>query len=132
MDNASIKYYSDGESQLALSPFDNYVKFKIAKLDGDDLINISLESVNKVVLNLGSVAVDNTLNYADVELGEGEIMFKIDKATVTKATKQADNTYMLSIVNGTDKTLIHYGKFNVLGNNRADNAAQLNVQSPIN
>lgn len=132
VDNTAIKYYSDGESQLTLSPFDNYIKFKIAKLDGEDLINISLESVNKVVLNLGGIAIDNTLNYADVELGEGEIMFKIDKATITKATKQSSNTYMLSIENGTDKTLIHHGTFNVLGNDRADNATQLSTQSPIN
>ena len=132
VDNSAIKFYSDGESTLKLSPFDNYVKFKIAKLDGDDLINISLESVNKVVLNLGSVAIDNSLNYADVELGEGEIMFKIDTATVTKASKQSSDTYMLSIQNGNDKTLIHHGKFEILGNSRPDAQSQLDTQSPVN
>lgn len=130
-DNADITFYADGESKLTLSPFDNYVKFKIAKLQGSDFINISLESVNKVILNLGNIAVENTLNYADVELGEGEIMFKIPTATVTKASKQSSNTYMLSIDNGNDKTLIHHGTFTVLGNNRADNATQLNTQSPV-
>lgn len=131
VDNSSIKYYSDGESQLKLSPFDNYIKFKIAKLDGDDLINISLESVNKVVLNLGNVAIDNTLNYADVELAEGEIMFKISEAVMNKVARQSNDTYMLSIHNGNDKTLIHHGTFTVLGSNNPNSAPQLRVQSPI-
>ena len=132
IDNSSIKYYSDGESELTLSPFDNYIKFKIAKLDGDDLINISLESVNKVVLNLGNVAIDNTLNYADVELAEGEIMFKISESVMNKVARQSNGTYMISIHNGNDKTLIHHGTFKVLGSNNPNNPAQLNVQSPIN
>ena len=131
VDNSSIKYYSDGESQLKLSPFDNYIKFKIAKLDGDDLINISLESVNKVVLNLGKVAIDNTLNYADVELAEGEIMFKISEAVMNKVARQSNSTYMLSIHNGNDKTLIHHGTFTVLGSNNPNDSTQLQVQLPI-
>ena len=117
-DNAEIKYYSDGESQLALSPFDNYVKFKIAKLDGDNLISISLESVDKVVLNLGDIAIDNSMNYHDVELGEGEIMFKIDQKNATAASKKSGGTYMLSIVNGVDKTLIHHGTYKILGSTK--------------
>jgi len=115
VDNSEITYFADGKSVLTLSPFDNYVKFKIAKKSGSDLINISLESVDKVILNLGGVAIENTLNYADVELGEGEIMFKISESDITAASKEKNNNYMLSIQNGTDKTLIHHGTFNILG-----------------
>lgn len=115
VDNSEITYYADGASQLVLSPFDNYVKFKIAKKSGDDLINISLESVDKVILNLGNVVIENSLNYADVELGEGEIMFKISEANSIAASKEKNNTFMLSIQNGTDKTLIHHGTFKILG-----------------
>jgi len=122
VDSSEIKYKSDGESKLVLSPFDNYVKFKIAKLDGNDLISISLENVDAVVLNLGSIAIENTLNYADVELAEGEIMFKIEEKNVRAAAKNISymaknrgGTYMISIKNGLDKTLIHHGTFEVLG-----------------
>jgi hypothetical protein len=117
VDNTSIKYYSDGESNLVLSPFDNYVKFKIAKLDGDDFIAISLESVDKVVLNLGNISIDNTLNYSDVELGEGEIMFKIDEKNATAAAKNSGGKYILSVVNGQDKTMIHHGTYKIIGVN---------------
>ena len=114
VDASEMKFYADGESLLTLSPFDNYVKFKIGKLSGDDLINVSLESVDKVILNLGNVAISNSLNYADVELGEGEIMFKISEADMTAASKQESRTFMLSIANGTDKTLIHHGNFKIV------------------
>ena len=114
VDASEMKFYADGESELTLSPFDNYVKFKIAKLSGEDLINVSLESVEKVILNLGNVAIDNSLNYADVELGEGEIMFKISEANMIAASKQESRKFMLSIANGTDKTLIHHGTFKIV------------------
>tara|TARA_R110000772_G_scaffold105909_2_gene207741 strand:+ start:179 stop:2269 length:2091 start_codon:yes stop_codon:yes gene_type:complete len=114
VDNSQIEYYADGKSKLILSPFDNYVKFKIAKLDGNNLISISLEGVDKVVLNLGDVPVDNSLNYADVELAEGEIMFKIKQSDIESARALKGKTYMLSIMNGTDKTLIHYGEFSII------------------
>ena len=118
VDSSEIKYKSDGESKLVLSPFDNYVKFKIAKLDGDDLISISLENVDAVVLNLGSIAIENSLNYADVELAEGEIMFKIEEKNATAAAKNSGGTYMLSIKNGQDKTLIHHGTYEILGSTK--------------
>lgn len=118
VDSSEIKYKSDGESKLVLSPFDNYVKFKIAKLDGDDLISISLENVDAVILNLGSIAIENSLNYADVELAEGEIMFKIEEKNATAAAKNSGGTYMLSIKNGQDKTLIHHGTYEILGSTK--------------
>lgn len=118
VDSSEIKYKSDGESKLVLSPFDNYVKFKIAKLDGNDLISISLENVDSVVLNLGSISIENSLNYADVELAEGEIMFKIEEKNATAAAKNSGGTYMLSIKNGQDKTLIHHGTYEILGSTK--------------
>lgn len=113
VDNTQIKYYADGESELVLSPFDNYIKFKIAKMNGDDIIAISLESVDKVILNLGKIAIENTLSYGNVELGEGEIMFKVDQKTINLLVAR-ESGYALSIVNGLDKTLIHHGSWSVL------------------
>lgn len=118
IDASEIKYKADGESKLVLSPFDNYVKFKIAKLDGDDLISISLENVDAVILNLGSIEIENSLNYADVELAEGEIMFKIEEKNATAAAKNSGGTFMLSIKNGQDKTLIHHGTYEILGSTK--------------
>ena len=115
VDSSEIKYKADGESNLVLSPFDNYVKFKIAKLDGDDLISISLDNTDSIVLNLGSIEIENSLNYSDVELGEGEIMFKIDEKNAAAASKNSGGTYMISVKNGLDKTLIHHGTYEILG-----------------
>lgn len=131
VDSSSIQYLSDGQSKLTISPFDNYIKFKIAKLDGDDLIAISLENVDAVILNLGNIEIENTLNYSDVELSEGEIMFKIEEKNARAAAKNTGGTYMLSIKNGLDKTLIHHGTFEVLGSEaRVDNGPGANNINP--
>jgi hypothetical protein len=130
VDNSTITYYSDGNSQLTLSPFDNYIKFKVAKQDGNDLISISLEGADKVVLDLAGVSIDNNMNYDDVDLSDGEIMFKISQENAQKAknaiANSSDNVYMLSIQNGSDKTMIHHGKYTVLGA-----SANTTVSAPI-
>ena len=84
----------------------------------DDLISISLENVDAVILNLGSIEIENSLNYADVELAEGEIMFKIEEKNAAAASKNSGGTYMLSIKNGQDKTLIHHGTYEILGSSK--------------
>ena len=117
INNSEIEFFADGESSLTLSPFDNYLKFKIAKKDGDDYLNIGLESVQRVLLNFGNIQIENSLNYANVELGEGEIMFRIDESAMNTIAKEDDRVYMLSIFNGTDKTLIHHGTYDIIGNN---------------
>ena len=130
VDSSPITYYGDGKSILTLSPLDNYVKFKIAKQDGDDLIAISLENSDAIILTLGDVDIQNTLNYSDVELAEGEIMFKIESKSAKAAAGKYQKTYMLSIKNGQDKTLIHHGKYQVLGSieiaSNIDDQANLN------
>ena len=122
-DNSTITYFADGQSQLSLSPFDNYIKFKVAKQDGNDLISISLEGADKVVLDLAGVSIDNLMNYDDVDLSDGEIMFKISQENAQKAktalANSSSSVYTLSIQNGTDKTMIHHGTYTVLGSNLA-------------
>ena len=134
-DASPITYFADGNSKLKLSPFDNYVKFKIAKQDGNDLISISLENVDAVILTLGNVEIENTLNYSDVELAEGEIMFKIEEKNAKAAAKSSGGTYMLSIKNGLDKTLIHHGTYEIIGGGleqatRSDLTSNLNNINP--
>lgn len=123
VDAAEITYFSDGQSLLNLSPYDNFVKFKIAKKDGDSLIAISLESVDKVILDFGGgIQIDNMINYVDVDLSEGEILFNINTtlAQQAKALQQKENAagknaiYTLAIQNGSTKTMIHHGIFTVL------------------
>ena len=121
VDNSTITYYADGQSQLVLSPFDNYVKFKVAKQDGNDLIAISLEGADKIVLDLAGVSIDNLMNYDDVDLSDGEIMFKISQENAQKAISSTNNAYMISIQNGTDKTMIHHGTYTVLGSSTSTN-----------
>lgn len=125
VDASQITYFADGQSTLSLSPYDNFVKFKIAKRDGANLIAISLESVDKVLLNLGSnIVVENSVNYTDVDLSEGEIMFSISSqiAQQAKAVQQqaqangTQATYTIAIQNGSTKTMVHHGTFNVIGN----------------
>lgn len=123
VDASEITYYADGQSLLSLSPYDNFVKFKIAKKDGDSLIAISLESVDRVILDLGGgIQIDNMINYVDVDLSEGEILFNIGTALAqqAKSFQLVENAagrnavYTLAIQNGSTKTMIHHGIFTVL------------------
>jgi len=117
-DASEVIYYADGQSTINLSPYDNYIKFKVAKKDGDDIIAISLEGADRVILDLGeTVTVNNLMNYDDVDLSNGEIMFKITQEMAQKAKNAANKNYTLAIQNGADKTMVHYGKYTVLGGN---------------
>lgn len=117
-DASEVTYYADGQSTINLSPYDNYIKFKVAKKDGDDIIAISLEGADRVILDLGeTVTVNNLMNYDDVDLSNGEIMFKITQEMAQKAKNAANKNYTLAIQNGADKTMVHYGKYTVLGGN---------------
>lgn len=117
-DASEVTYYADGQSIINLSPYDNYIKFKVAKKDGDDIIAISLEGADKVILNLGeTVTVNNLMNYNDVDLSNGEVMFKITQEMAQKAKNATNKNYTLAIQNGSDKTMIHYGSYTVLGSN---------------
>ena len=44
-------------------------------------------------------------------------MFRIDESAMNTIAKEDDRVYMLSIFNGTDKTLIHHGTYDIIGNN---------------
>ena len=62
------------------------------------------------------------VNYVDVDLSQGEILFNVSstlaqqaKALVQAAsTNNTTPTYTISIQNGSTKTLVHHGTFNVL------------------
>ena len=114
VDDSEFEYYAEGDALLVLSPYDNYIKFKIAKLNGDDLVAISLVSVDKIVLNLGRHPIDNSLEYDNVDLNEGEIMFKVDEKTINKLDPSTKG-FSISIVNGLDKTRIYFGQWTIEG-----------------
>ena len=119
VDSSPITYYADGQSNLNLSPYDNFIKFKIAKQDGDNLIDISLEGADKVVLDIAGSTIDNQMNYEDVDLGIGEVMFKVSQAQASTAkmwqnSSMTPPTYTISIVNGSTKTLVHHGTYSVI------------------
>jgi len=119
IDSSEITYFADGQSNLMLSPYDNFIKFKIAKKDGDSLIAISLEGADKVILDISGATIENQMNYDDVDLSQGEVMFKVtqDQATTAKSLQNASTapvTYTISIMNGSTKTLVHHGTYSVI------------------
>ena len=119
IDSSEVTYFADGQSNLVLSPYDNYIKFKIAKKDGDNLIAISLEGADKIILDIAGATIENQMNYDDVDLSQGEVMFKVtqDQASIAKMWKNTStnpSTYTVSIMNGSTKTLVHYGTYSVI------------------
>ena len=47
----------------------------------------------------------------DIDMGLGEVLFKINEANATSIRGMQDNSFYISIDNGTEETMITKGKF---------------------
>ena len=116
-------FYPEGEATITLSKVsDNFVKFKIAQIDGDTTKSVSLVNAQNIELILKSGAIVSNVNFdpsfPDVDLGVGEVLFKIPKATAARfdesdANEYADKFY-INLVNGSTSSLLYHGKVNII------------------
>ena len=120
---ANIQYFTDGEAIITLSKVsDNFVKFKVAQKDGDSTKAVSLVNAENIELILKSGNISATIShdpsFPDIDLGVGEILFKIPKATAARfdesdANLNADKFY-INIVNGGTSSLLYHGNVNII------------------
>lgn len=120
---ANIQYFSEGEATITLSKVsDNFVKFKVAQKDGDSTKAVSLVNAENIELILKSGNILATINhdpsFPDIDLGVGEILFKITKSTAARfdesdANLNADKFY-INIINGGTSSLLYHGNVNII------------------
>lgn len=119
----NMTYYGMGQGFITLSKVsDNFIKFRIAQLDADTLKEVSLVNAEQIELIMKSGAIEQVI-YADptfpnVDMGKGEVLFKIDKAIATRFDQPDANmtsdVFYINIKNGSTSSMLYHGKVNII------------------
>ena len=118
-----IDYKPEGETIIKLSKVsDNFIKFSIAKPKGDDIESISLVNADDIILIIKSGTVEQQVyhdpNFPDIDLGKGEVLFKVNKSIASrfdqKDTNLSQDKFYINLKNGETESLLYYGKVNII------------------
>lgn len=120
---ADIKYDEEGQGTITLSKVsDNFIKFKVAK-PGDGVLNaVSLVNAEDMVLIIKSGTIEERIShdpsFPGVDMGNGEVFFKIAKSTAVRFdqsdTNQYPDKFYINIKNGGTESLLYYGNVNII------------------
>jgi len=126
--SVATDYKSMGLLNMILTPFDNIVKFQIAKQDTPtgpivpyDLSEVLLNSKLNIVFKSDTKTIEKDIYYQTDEnkFSLGIVVFKINQDDMptlkTMAKDKADNFYITLVSNNT-KTLLYSGKFKIFDN----------------
>ena len=107
-------YVTSNELLIEVPPFSTYFKFKLAKRTDDDLININLTGAENIVLSFTDGTKKLKFNHVtdrSIDMGDGEVLFKISEANASLIRGMKSNTFYISMDNGTDETMITSGQW---------------------
>ena len=113
-DVEAVDYVNNGQSVITIPPFTTYVKFKFAKKKGDDLEYISLNNVENVVLTVGrgeKALKFNHYPHKDIEMIDGEVLFKIDEGNAKIINGRNRGRFYISLDNGNEETMLTTGRY---------------------
>ena len=108
------EFVNEGDLSISIPPFATYVKFVIAKKRGDDFEYISFENAELVILTFNDGNTKLKFNHVynkDIDMGKGEVLFKINEQNANTIRGMQSKTFYISIDNGTDETMVTKGKF---------------------
>lgn len=121
--NDEISYETTGSAVITISKVsDNFIKFSIAKTKGASLESISLVNADDIILILKSGDVSQEIHqdpsFPDVDLGKGEVFFKIPKSTAARfdqadTNKDVDRFY-INLKNGETESMLCWGRVNIV------------------
>jgi hypothetical protein len=110
------EFVSENKLSIAIPPFTSYYKFVVAKRKGDDIEFVSFVNAENVILTFGDGKQKlkfNHISNKDINMGEGEILFKISEANANTIRGMKNNKFYISVNNGIDENMIMSGKFKV-------------------
>ena len=108
------EFVNEGDLTITIPPFATYIKFVIAKKRGDDFEYISFENTELVKLTFNDGKTKLKFNHVynkDVDMGQGEVLFKINEQNANSIRGMKSNVFYISIDNGQDETMVTKGKF---------------------
>ena len=109
-------FVSESDLLISVPPFASYYKFTIAKKRGDDMDLISFENAERVILTFNDGKTKLKFNHVfnkDIDMGLGEVLFKINDANASSIRGMNTREFYISIDNGTEETMITKGKFTI-------------------
>ena len=110
----TTEFKSEGEVTINIPPFACYFKFVISKLKDGDVSFVSFENAERVVLSFEDGNTKLTFNHVsnkDIDMGEGEVLFKISEANAKAIRGMTNRKFYISVDNGVDETFVTSGKF---------------------
>jgi len=120
---STLKYHKEGTGIITLAKVsDNFIKFKVAK-NGDGVLNaVSLVNAEDIILIIKSgdilESISHDPSFPGVDMGAGEILFKIPKSTAIRfdqyQTNQYTDKFYINIKNGNTESMLYYGKVNII------------------
>jgi len=115
-DLESPAFEKSGNVNIVVHPFTSYFKFKIAKLDGDDPIDVSLVGADSLILTFGdgqNKRVFNNQSNRDIDPSKGEVLFRIDEANASAIRGMQNRKFYITSKSGSDNSVIAYGNFSI-------------------
>ena len=109
-------FVSEGRLSVKIPPFASYYKFVIAKKKGDDVELVSFVNAETVIMTFadGNQKLKfNHISNKDIDMGEGEVLFKISEANANSIRGMKNNKFYISVNNGIDENMILSGKFKI-------------------
>jgi len=110
------EFKKSGEVSIYVPPFTAYYKFKIAKQENDDFIDVSLIGADNIVLTFGdgqNKRIFNNQTNRDIDPSKGEVLFRIDEANASAIRGMANKQFYITSKSGSDNTVIAYGNFTI-------------------
>ena len=120
---SEINYQPEGDTTITLSKVsDNFVKFSIGRPKGNDIESISLVNADDIILIIKSGSREQQVyhdpNFPDIDLGKGEVLFKVSKAIASRFDQKDTNIFpdkfYINLKNGDTESLLYYGKVNII------------------
>lgn len=108
------EFVNEGDLTITVPPFATYIKFVIAKKRGDDFEYVSFENTELVKLTFNDGKTKLKFNHVynkDIDMGQGEVLFKINEQNANSIRGMQTDTFYISIDNGQDETMVTKGKF---------------------
>ena len=97
---------------LRISPYDSYIKIDISKVEDGENKALSFLNAKNVKLEFTNGTYFNCIKtFENIDMGNGELLFKIDKANASKIQGIQDKKYYISLDNGSTETLVYQGRF---------------------
>ena len=109
-------FKTEGNLVIKIPPFTSYYKFVVAKKKQDDVEFISFVNAENVIMTFSDGNQKLKFNHVsnkDINMGEGELLFKISEASANTIRGMKNNTFYISVNNGIDENMILSGKFTI-------------------